>query len=136
MNQLNRTFYSTEFKGSGRLSQQEAGRLNESFSNLNQPTLGSQQITQELQRLQNETLKAHANIYASAGQQIPGQFHGLANPQFTNSSPDNPYFTGATDEKIPDLSKMKDGPDADAAVAELPSGQYFVGPDGQVHHKR
>jgi hypothetical protein len=134
LNQLNRTFYSTEFKGSGRLSQQEAGRLNESFSNLNQPTLGNQQIVQELQRLQNETYKAHANIYASAGQQIPAQFHGLANPQYTNSSPDNPYYTGATEAPIADFSKMNSA-DADAGYGKLNRGDYYVDTDGKVHQK-
>jgi hypothetical protein len=129
---LNNTFYSTEFKGSGRLSQQEASRLNNAFTSLNSPTNSPDAITTELGRLQDQTYQAHANIYGAAGQQIPGKYHGLANPQYLDQN--NPIYNGATEEHIPDLSKMS----ASAAlptIQALPTGTYFVGPDGKTHRR-
>lgn len=133
LDQLHNQLYSTSFSGKNqRLAAVEAQRLGNAYTNLTSPTLSAGAIGDELNRLQQQAYSSHANIYASAGQQIPVKYHGLADAQYLN--PKEPLYNGATEESAPDFSQMSDA-DADAAVAKLSPGESFIGPDGKPHRK-
>lgn len=144
ISQLQGKLYGEGWKGrGGRLSQLEAGKISEGFSQLNNPAMPSDQINDQVGRLYDQTLQAHANTYGIAGMPTPSNLYGVMSPDYKDGGK---LFAGATEVKgggpspapsgggsgATDLRNSKD-PDADYAA--LPSGATFIGPDGKPRRK-
>jgi hypothetical protein len=93
-------------------------------------TASADQIRQGLLDLKNKFGLAHANAIAAAGGVVPAEYGDQINSNYLDHT--SPLYNGATVEKVPDLSSLS-GADADRAVAALPKGSKFRGPDGQIH---
>ena len=95
---------------------------------------GPQGVQDALNAIKQKMAVAHAQVYATAGKQIPNQYAGLADPRYTsptlNGKP-NPYFTGATYEPAPQGGGGQpvqiSGP---SDIAKLSHGQPFIIPSG------
>jgi hypothetical protein len=71
---LHNVLYSEGWKGrGGRLSQQEAKRIGDSFDNLSNPALSASEIKDQLSNLTNQETTAHGNALAAGGQPVPAQ---------------------------------------------------------------
>jgi len=100
LDMLHNQLYSTSFSGKNqRLAAVEAQRLGNAYTNLNSPTLSPSAIDTELGRLKEQIYTSHANIYASAGQQVPSKYYGLADSEYFD--PKEPLYNGATQEAPP-----------------------------------
>jgi hypothetical protein len=113
-------------------SQSEATKIGGSVTNLDKPQNSPALITGELTRLQGISQSAHANLTAAAGKEVPYKYRNQVDSTYLD--PKSPLYNGATIETPVDMSKMNEA-DADAAVAGLPKGRSFIGPDGQPHTK-
>jgi hypothetical protein len=72
LSQLQGKLYSEGWKGrGGRLSQLEAGKISEGFSQLNNPALPASQINTQISDLYDKTMQAHADTYGAAGMPTP-----------------------------------------------------------------
>ena len=95
---------------------------------------GPQGVQDALNAIKQKMAVAHAQVYATAGKQIPNQYAGLADSAYTsptlNGKP-NPYYTGATYEPAPQGGGGQpvqiSGP---SDIAKLPHGQPFIIPSG------
>ena len=86
---------------------------------------GQDGVQRALDDIAHRTAVAHAQIYATAGKEIPGQYAGLADPSFTSPTIDgkpNPHYTGATYE----ATKINSPGD----IAKLAKGTPFIIPSG------
>ena len=106
---------------------------------------GPQGVQDALNAIKQKMAVAHAQVYATAGKQIPNQYAGLADSAYTsptlNGKP-NPYYTGATYEPAPQggggqQPSGQQGAGAQPAtisgpsdIAKLPHGQPFIIPSG------
>jgi hypothetical protein len=100
-----------------------------SIFNRNQTSEG---ITREINRLDDGFNLSLANSTAAAGGEVPAEYADRVNRAYLKKG--DPLYNGATVEKYEDFSKMSEA-DADAAVAALPDGAKFRGPDGNIHKK-
>lgn len=93
--QLQGKLYGEGWKGrGGRLSQLEAGKISEGFSQFNNPALPDEQITQQVSNLYDRTRKAHSNIFGIGGAATPSEYYGIMDPQY---KPGGKFYNGATD---------------------------------------
>jgi hypothetical protein len=97
--QLQGKLYSEGWKGrGGRLSQLEAGKISEGFSQLNNPALPDDQITNQIGTLYDKTRTAHANTYGAAGMPTPADLYGIMDDAY---KPGGKLHTGASSLKAP-----------------------------------
>lgn len=83
LSQLQGKLYSDSWKGrGGRLSQLEAGKISQGFSQLDNPAMPSDQINQQIGDLYNKTLTSHANTYGAAGMPTPSDYYGHMDDQY------------------------------------------------------
>jgi hypothetical protein len=113
-------------------SQSEANKVGGAVSSLDKPANSPQMITGELNRLTQVIQGARGNLMGAAGRTIPYKYNGLVDPTYLN--PSSSIYNGSKMETPVDLSTMSEA-DADAAVAALPTGRAFIGPDRQPHIK-
>jgi hypothetical protein len=62
---------------------------------------GQEGVQKALEAIKQKMAVAHAQVYATAGKEIPNQYAGLADPAYTSPTlhgAPNPYYTGATYE--------------------------------------
>ena len=104
-------------------NQREFSTLGEALTAGLNANNGPQGVQDALNAIKQKMAVAHAQVYATAGKQIPNQYAGLADPTFTsptlNGKP-NPYYTGATYEPAPKGGAAGGGAPPDA-VAYLKS---------------
>ena len=84
---LNTQLYASNFRGTKqRLSQAEAQRLGDQFTTLNKGALNMApaDIKTEINRLSDQIDKGHANIFTSAGQEVPADLDGKADKIYTD----------------------------------------------------
>ena len=91
---------------------------------------GPQGVQKALEAIKQKMAVAHAQVYATAGKQIPNQYAGLADPTFTsptlNGKP-NPYFTGATYEPAPQGGTVAGGSHLTRSAAQATSPSFRMG---------
>lgn len=119
-------------------NQREFSTLGEALTAGLNANNGQQGVQDALNSIKQRMATAHANVYATAGKEIPYQYNNMADPSYTsptiNGQP-NPYFTGATYEKPPQNqgAPVIGGPGA--AYDALPRGSIYTGPDGKQYRK-
>jgi hypothetical protein len=111
-------------------TQREFDAIGGAASGIFDPNNSPEKIKQGLLDLKTRFGLAHANAIASAGGEVPAEYADQVNRDYLTKG--SPLYNGATVEKVPDFSGMT-GPQADAAVAALPPGGKFRGPDGKIH---
>ena len=138
--QLQGKLYSEGWKGrGGRLSQLEAGKISEGFSQLNNPSLPAAQINQQISDLYDKTMQAHADTYGAAGVPTPSDYYGRMDDNFKKGGK---LFRGASELTSPGGASQAGAPQGPggsqqpatvqtpADVAKLKSGTPFIIPDG------
>jgi hypothetical protein len=88
-------------------NQREFSTLGEALTAGLNANNGQDGVQQALQAIKQKMAIAHAQVYATAGKQIPNQYSGLADPAYTSPTlhgAPNPYYTGATYEPAPSSS--------------------------------
>ena len=115
-------------------NQREFGTLGEALTAGLNANNGKQGVQQALLDIQRKMAATHANVYATAGKQIPNQYAGMADPSYTSPTINgtrNPYFTGATYEPPQQTAQ---GPPATIQspgdIAKLARGAPFTIPSG------
>ena len=130
---LKNELYKDNFTGTHNIrSNTEANKIAGSATNVDTKTNSSATIGQQLTNLQQQIYREKANNFASAGKVVPYKYHGLADQTYLDSK--SRLYNGGSEEVPVDVSKMSDS-DADAAVARLPQGRAYLGPDGVVRTK-
>jgi hypothetical protein len=117
LDQLHNILYSEGWKGRGRITQQEAGRLQAAFDQLSNKALSGGDISGQLDQLENRTVNAHANLFGAAGQPTPQRYWDAMSPIYKDKGPTG-YFNGAT--------PMKDSDDSGVASSGAGGGKMLV----------
>lgn len=116
-------------------NQREFNTLGEALTAGLNPNNGQAGVVQALQSIKQKMAVAHAQVYATAGKEIPNQYAGLADPAYTSPTlhgAPNPYYTGATYEPAPS-GGGGGGPvqiTGPGDIAKLARGTPFVIPSG------
>lgn len=108
------------------------------------PANSPEKVKAALQEIQNKFLDAQATSEMAVGHKLTGDLVGHGNRDLLD--PKNPYYNGATEDTSAgetragpqgqnDFSGMS-GAEVDKAVAALPSGAVFIGPDGKKHTRK
>jgi hypothetical protein len=82
-------------------NQREFSTLGEALTAGLNANNGQDGVQQALQTIKQKMAVAHAQVYATAGKEIPNQYAGMADPAYTSPTlhgAPNPYYTGATYE--------------------------------------
>jgi hypothetical protein len=80
-------------------NQREFNTLGEALTAGLNANNGQEGVQSALQTIKQKMATAHAQVYATAGKEIPNQYAGLADPAYTSPTlhgAPNPYYTGAT----------------------------------------
>jgi hypothetical protein len=102
---------------------------------------GPEGVQRALEAIKQKMAVAHAQVYATAGKEIPYQYAGLADSAYTSKTLDNgqpnPYYTGATYAPPPKAGGEGQGPAGTSVtitgpddIAKLPKGTPFIIPSG------
>ena len=148
---MKQQLYASNFRGTKqRLAASEATRLGDQFTTLNSGALNMApgDIKTELGRLSDQMDVGHANVIASAGQELPTGLADKADKIYTDptsslyaygnkpvqvaKAPPQSGSGGGGGGGPVDLRSSKD-PDGD--YEKLPSGATFIAPDGQHRRK-
>ncbi len=120
--QLQGKLYSEGWKGrGGRLSQLEAGKISEGFSQLNNPSLPATQINQQISDLYDKTMQAHADTYGAAGMPTPSDYYGRMDDGYKKGGK---LFRGATELTTPGGASQAgapQGPGSSGSPAAAPA---------------
>ena len=119
-----------DFKGAGRITQQELTQDAPSQSTMGQLNQDPTDFFNGVQKYRDQLAQHRANLFGSAQQ---GTDPRLSDADYAKYLAPNLDVTGGP-RRDNDFSKMSDA-DATKAVANLPAGSTFIGPDGNVHKK-
>ena len=119
-----------DFKGAGRITQQELTQDAPSQSTMGQLNQDPSDFFAGVTKYRDQLAQHRANLFGAAQQTTDPR---LSDQDYAKYVAPNLDVTGGP-RRPNDFSKLSDA-DATSAVAKLPKGQTFVGPDGQVHLK-
>ena len=121
-------------------NQREFATLGEALTAGLNANNGTEGVQKALEAIKQKMATAHAQVYATAGKEIPTQYSGLADPAYTSPTIDgkpNPYYTGATYEKpSPAHGTNPTQPGGGFDYSALKSGETYTAPDGSTRTKR
>jgi hypothetical protein len=120
-----------DFKGAGRITQQELTQDAPSQSTMGTLAQDPTDFFKGAQTYRDQLAQHRANLFGAAQQATDPR---LSDEDYAKYVHPNMDVFGGTGRSLPDFSKMSDA-DATTAVASLPSGKVFIGPDGQPHKK-
>ena len=119
-----------DFKGAGRITQQELTQDAPSQSTMGQLNQDPTDFFNGVQKYRDQLAQHRANLFGAAQQ---GTDPRLSDTDYAKYVAPNLDVTGGP-RRPNDFSKMSDA-DATKAVANLSPGSTFIGPDGNVHKK-
>jgi hypothetical protein len=119
-----------DFKGAGRITQQELTQDAPSQSTMGQLNQSPTDFFKGVSTYRDQIAQHRANLFGAAQQATDPR---LSDTDYAKYVAPNLDVLGGQ-RRANDFSKMSDTA-ATAAVANLPSGASFIGPDGNVHAK-
>jgi hypothetical protein len=119
-----------DFKGAGRITQQELTQDAPSQSTMGQLNQDPSDFFAGVQKYRDQLAQHRANLFGAAQQTNDPR---LSDQDYAKYVAPNLDVTGGA-RRPNDFTKLSDDA-ATAAVAKLPKGATFVGPDGQAHTK-
>ena len=119
-----------DFKGAGRITQQELTQDAPSQSTMGQLNQAPDDFFAGVQKYRDQLAQHRANLFGSAQQATDPR---LSDTDYAKYVAPNLDVMGGP-RRANDFSKMSDA-DATKAVANLSPGSTFIGPDGNVHKK-
>jgi hypothetical protein len=125
-----------DFKGAGRITQQELNQDAPQQSTMGQLNQDPEDFLKGMAAYRDRLANHRANLFGAA-QYIDDprlSDEDFASRVSSNYKPGGDLGPKTSARNIPDFSKMS-GDDAYGAIAKLPSGKVFIGPDGQAHRK-
>jgi hypothetical protein len=119
-----------DFKGAGRITQQELTQDAPSQSTMGQLNQDPSDFFAGVQKYRDQLAQHRGNLFGAAQKSDDPR---LSDEDYAKYVAPNLDVTGGP-RRARDFSTMSDD-DATAAVGKLSRGQKFIGPDGQVHTK-
>jgi hypothetical protein len=119
-----------DFKGAGRITQQELTQDAPSQSTMGQLNQSPTDFFNGVSKYRDQIAQHRANLFGAAQQATDPR---LSDTDYAKYVAPNLDITGGS-RRANDFSKMSDA-DATKAVANLSAGSTFIGPDGNVHKK-
>ena len=120
-----------DFKGAGRITQQELTQDAPSQSTMGQLNQDPNDFFAGVQKYRDQLAQKRAGLFGVAQK---GDDPRLSDEDYAKYVAPNQDLTGGPKRNIPDFSKMRTT-EADAAYDALPSGKVFIDTDGQAKKK-
>jgi hypothetical protein len=120
-----------DFKGAGRITQQELTQDAPSQSTMGQLNQDPEDFFKGVQKYRDQLAQHRGNLFGAAQK---GDDPRLSDEDYAKYVAPNADVFGGPKRDIPDFSKMNDD-DANKAYDALPSGKVFIAPDGRPHKK-
>ena len=120
-----------DFKGAGRITQQELTQDAPSQSTMGQLNQDPNDFFAGVQKYRDQLAQHRGNLFGAAQK---GDDPRLSDEDYAKYVAPNQDLYGGPKRDIPDFSKMNED-DANKAYDALPSGKVFIAPDGRPHKK-